>query len=804
MRKIFNLFLLLMLSISSYTQVNLDSLWNIWNDKTKADTTRLEAVHYFIQGGLNKEFSTNPFFVQNTDSLLVLIESVNALTKASGSKRYALMAVRQRGIYLQNIQNLQEAVKLYEQALEMANAMKDKRLILMSTVTLANGEKAWGLANGLPDTIILAQAEKRYLEALNLFELESFSSGEVAVNPDPQLSNYAWVAQYHLGHLNLVLNNFPNGIQYIEKALVVAERSGNNFNAGSAMSLLGMVQFMQRDYPKARQYFEQAIVLAGKAGDEHLLEELMGRLGGVLQAERNYPAAIRYFTKSLKIAEEKGDNHWIAHNLQSLGDLYTQVGEFAKAEDYLTRSVASMKAAGPTHRIEQTTAYIGLHNVYIKQESYSKAILNDSIFLKLAGEVNLSAVPIGMVMLTEDYQKFGDYAKALQYGFKALKAIDEMPPNHETAYMRNHVSVNIGNAYRKQNLFAKAIIWCEKASTDPDVELQKDACECLYESHKALKHGNEALAYHERFLFLSDSLNTQELSKNLQQMEFAKQVLTDSIAQVEKDRLVEEARQEEIRQTTQTRNILIGFGFAVLLFSGGLWSRLRYIRKSKAALQLEKDRSENLLLNILPAEIAEELKANGRAEARDFENVSILFTDFKEFTKTSEKLTAQELVGEINYCFEAFDGICGKYKVEKIKTIGDAYMAAGGLPVPTADADKNTVLAALEMQQFIVNRKAKQEALGKPAFEMRVGIHTGPIVAGIVGVKKFQYDIWGDTVNTASRVESNGEVGRVNISQSTYEAIKEEATFTFEKREKIQVKGKGEMEMYFVSNEKIS
>ena len=299
-------------------------------------------------------------------------------------------------------------------------------------------------------------------------------------------------------------------------------------------------------------------------------------------------------------------------------------------------------------------------------------------------------------------------------------------------------------------------------------------------------------------MLLEDSLQAKETTKSLQRMEFQKQVLQDSITQAETDRLVLEAHQEEVRQKNQTRNVLAGGGLIVLILAGGLYGRVRYIRKSKAVLQTEKDRSENLLLNILPADIAEELKQKGRADARDFEKVSILFTDFKGFTAASEKLSAQELVAEINICFEAFDGIMGKYGVEKIKTIGDAYMAAGGLPVPNDDSVKNTVLAALEMQAFISKRKVELDALGQPAFEMRVGVHTGPVVAGIVGVKKFQYDIWGDTVNTASRMESSGEVGKVNISQSTYELLKDDSQFTFESRGKIEAKGKGEMEMYFV------
>lgn len=216
-------------------------------------------------------------------------------------------------------------------------------------------------------------------------------------------------------------------------------------------------------------------------------------------------------------------------------------------------------------------------------------------------------------------------------------------------------------------------------------------------------------------------------------------------------------------------------------------------------LQREKMRSDELLLNILPEQTAQELKDTGKSVAKRFENVTILFADFVGFTTIAENLPPEEIVTLLDQYFRAFDEIIEKHGLEKIKTIGDAYMAAGGLYIPQTSEPADMVKAALEMREYIYTQQSERQTKNLPAFEMRVGIHTGTVVTGIVGLKKFQYDIWGDTVNTASRMESHGEIGKINISQATYELIKDDPQFKFESRGIIDVKGKGAMQMWFVS-----
>ncbi|MBL0266493.1 MAG: adenylate/guanylate cyclase domain-containing protein [Leptospiraceae bacterium] len=244
-------------------------------------------------------------------------------------------------------------------------------------------------------------------------------------------------------------------------------------------------------------------------------------------------------------------------------------------------------------------------------------------------------------------------------------------------------------------------------------------------------------------------------------------------------------------QTNQDRYLDASFNYAfVQLFTGFLIFIL------SRNLDLERKKSDKLLLSILPEKIAIELKRNDIVVPVKYETVSVLFTDIAGFTRIAEKMNPEELVSELDHIFSVFDSIVKKHNVEKIKTIGDAYMAAGGIPVANKTNAVDTVLCALKFKEYMQFLRAKKELEGKPFFELRIGIHTGSVVAGVIGHEKIAYDIWGDTVNTASRMESSGIVGEINISSSTYELVKD--LFLCEYRGKVSAKNKGEIDMYLI------
>jgi len=250
------------------------------------------------------------------------------------------------------------------------------------------------------------------------------------------------------------------------------------------------------------------------------------------------------------------------------------------------------------------------------------------------------------------------------------------------------------------------------------------------------------------------------------------------------------------------------FSFFVFFFMMfGLFNSVRGIGKANIELndklkeliivsEKEKNRSEKLLLNILPVEVAEELKDEGFVKPVLYKNVTILFTDFEGFTQIAERMSPEELLKTLDASFTKFDKIIEKFNLEKLKTIGDSYMCAGGLPIKNNTHPVDACLAGLELKLLMTEIKELQDSLGFASWELRIGIHCGPVIAGVIGEKKFAYDIWGDAVNTASRLESSGAAGEINISKSVFDQVKN--FFICEYRGKIPAKNKGDVDMYFL------
>ena len=220
----------------------------------------------------------------------------------------------------------------------------------------------------------------------------------------------------------------------------------------------------------------------------------------------------------------------------------------------------------------------------------------------------------------------------------------------------------------------------------------------------------------------------------------------------------------------------------------------RQLEERHHQVEKQKQVSESLLLNILPGEVADELRTKGMVSPKYFEDVTILFTDFVGFTLSTEKLAAEELVEMLHDYFTAFDQIVARYRLEKMKTIGDSYMCISGLPTRNPAHPVDTVLAAFEMLHAVEERAKRGRALG---WKVRIGIHTGPVIAGVVGINKFAFDIWGDTVNYSSRMESSGEANRINLSERTYSRVKD--FLACEPRGKVLTKDKRELDMFFAT-----
>jgi adenylate cyclase len=386
------------------------------------------------------------------------------------------------------------------------------------------------------------------------------------------------------------------------------------------------------------------------------------------------------------------------------------------------------------------------------------------------------------------YAKMGSARSAEQHLNESIALLEKVPDyNSITDFL-----FAMAEVYSGRGLDAEAITYAERSLlAAKSYGLKNDLVrvhEMLSQLYAEVGNTEKSYEHYKSYVIYRDSIKNLETIENMANLRTESELARK---QAEVDLLNTQKNNQKIIVIAA----VVAF-FLIMLLALGLYRRNKYIGRTKKIIEREKSRSDLLLLNILPVETAQELKEEGHVRPKKFDAVSVLFTDFANFTHYAENLSPEALVESVDFYFTRFDEIVEKYGLEKIKTVGDSYMCAAGVPFPVEDHATKTVAAAFEMLEFV--EQAKNVSLnGKTSFEVRIGINSGPVIAGVVGSKKFAYDIWGDTVNIASRMEACSEVGRINISESTCRLVSDKYSCKY--RGEIKVKNKGMMKMYFIT-----
>lgn len=506
-------------------------------------------------------------------------------------------------------------------------------------------------------------------------------------------------------------------------------------------------------------------------------------MGNALQLKGEFHEALESFFKAKDMADEFKDKELSTSLLISIADTYSMIGNSESAQKYYSEGINGLRKVNDS--LSLASALLNAGDEYYKTGQYDRALTNfeesGQIFENLDYQIG-KAYNLGNTGMV--YAKQGKDELAANHMNEAIAILEE----NEDYYAISEYLIYMSDLYQEQSNFDTAIAYGNRS-----LDLAKkfnlkdqisDANLQLSELMENAGDHDEALDRYKDYVIYRDSVINLE---NVQKM-----------ANLEVDK--KQLEVENLEQKRKNQRIVIWSTVGILLLTTlmayGLYKRHKFVKATNKIIAAEKQRSDDLLLNILPEDTAKELKDKGRVEAKKYPQVTVLFSDFKGFTKYAENLSPEVLVKTIDHYFSEFDLIMEKYGLEKIKTIGDAYMAAGGLNFDNEKHAEQMILAAKEMNDFV--HKAKHDDSTDATFDIRIGINTGPVVAGVVGTKKFAYDIWGDTVNIAARMESNSAPGRINISEDTYNMVQNR--FNCEFRGKLAVKNRGELNMYFVNS----
>lgn len=536
-------------------------------------------------------------------------------------------------------------------------------------------------------------------------------------------------------------------LKFADELIAVAKQKDSITYIFTGLTQKGHARISQGDFSEALDIYFQAAGFARTKEEQALIKVT---LGDVYSLTRNHDRSISYYNEAIEIFRNTG-------NLENLGSVLFNAADQYLKDDQIEKSILYLKEAEDIFK--EIDYDLGL--------AYSLGTLG----LAYARQGRNIEAEENLQQAIQSLEKVEDYAPICEF-LNGMSDIYFEKKEDSIALEYAMLSRDLSKAYGFKN-----------ETSEANLRLSN-----IYESTGDTE---EAFKYYKEYITYRDSTLNVEIAQNMSGLRADYEV---SQKQAEIDLLAEKGKNQQL--------VVISIGvasFLICLLAFGLYRRNRFIKKTSSIIEKERNRSDKLLLNILPAETAKELKKNGRVKAKKFASVTVLFADFKRFTLVAEKLPPERLIKTIDYYFSQFDRIMEKYGIEKIKTIGDSYMAASGLPFPTHDHASRIIKAAFEMTEFV--RETKEKSLFDDAdFEVRIGLNSGPVVAGVVGIKKFAYDIWGDTVNIASRMESHSEIGKVNISENTYALVKDE--FPCEYRGEVEVKNNRLLKMYYVERRK--
>ena len=600
--------------------------------------------------------------------------------------------------------------------------------------------------------------------------------------------------------------NLDSCIQYAVEAIELAEKIDDPERKAYMLKNAGIGYYYKGDFVKVLEYWESSLATFEDINHLTGISNLQSNIGAVYNSTGDYPKAIEYHLKSLRIAEKNNDDFRKATALQNIGAVYSNMEEYKKSEEYYNQALTLCQAINYEACIGIVT--MNLSEVYRMENEFDKAAEQINIAKDLFTKLKNPSLPEAMIAsadlsnmkakaTTSSAQARKHYRLAITESQKAL----ELSRQSDTKQFIQRANITMGNAQIGLGQYNQAIeSFIESLDVGKGLGISVD----LQESYQGLKEAYVRSNQYQNALEAQDSLiavNKQlydiEKNDNISnlQLEFDLEKRENEIALLNADN---EIKTQQIARANLMRNFFIAAAGLMLIIIGGVVYQYRFVTKTNKIITQERNKSDGLLKNILPPETAEELKKNGVVKPKKIDFTTVLFTDFVGFTKFSSNHSPETIVSSIDYYFKEFDKIVANNNLEKIKTIGDAYMCAGGLHESDKDHNQttfNTVMAAKDMLEF-TKATAENPPEGIVPFQVRIGIDSGPVVAGVVGQTKFQYDIWGDTVNVASRMETNSEPNKVNVSENVYDILKSKREFVY--RGELDVKNKGKMKMYYL------